>query len=168
MINNIKKAIEHFSWKLKTCWGKSWKPTQTDVEALNFIMEYANMMSKKQLTDNQLFAKLYIFAYGEYLIKHGATVFDSELRKRFNKNLARPIENLIEEFKNDLNTTELYQSFLDKGIPITHPHLLTKEERERMEVVTDVWNYDTVKEMLERDINNILTIHNENIFKETT
>lgn len=161
MINSIKKAMDRIKWRI----NHGWKALDEDYDAINFLVKYVNETSKKQLTDNQLFAKLYIISYGEYLIKHGATVFNSKLRSEFNKNLARPIENLIEEFKNDLNTTEQYQSFLDNGVPITHPHLLTKEERDRRKVVTDVWDYETVKEMLERDINNILTAHNDSIFE---
>lgn len=52
----INKAIEHFNWRFKN----SWKPTQRDIEAYNSILEYKELQETKNLSQNELFAKLWI------------------------------------------------------------------------------------------------------------
>lgn len=155
MINTIKKAVERITWRM----SNGWKSNDTDIEAINFIVDFVNITSKDNLKQNELFAKLYIWSYSQFLKKHNATVFDPIPQKELNKMLSKPIEIFIEAFRQDLNTTEQYQSFVKNGIPITNPQLMTDEEREKIEIITDVWDYDTIKENLERDINNCLIIH---------
>lgn len=155
MINTIKKAVETLSWRVE----HGIKPGDTEKECINFIVDFVNITSKENLKQNELFAKLYIWSYSQFLKKYSATVFDPIPQKELNKMLAKPIESFIEAFRVDLNTMEQYQSFIKNGIPITHPQLMTDEEREKIEIITDVWDYETVKENLERDINNCLIIH---------
>ena len=77
---NIKKAVEHFLWKLNPK-NSQWKATDKDVEAINGIMTFVNQKHKQQLNENQLFAKLYINYYAELLKYYKSTVSDREAQK---------------------------------------------------------------------------------------
>ena len=154
MINTIKKAVERITWRL----NNGWKANENDIEAINFIVDYVNTTSNKTIQNNELTAKLYIFAYSQFLKRYNATVFDDIPRKELNKMLSKPLGLYYEKFKNDLNTTELYQHFQEHNIEINHPMLMTEEEKEKIKII-DVWDYETVKENLERDIVNIINLN---------
>ena len=53
---NINKALEHLEWKFKN----SWRPTKTDVEAYNSIVEYKELQESRNLSQNENLAKLWI------------------------------------------------------------------------------------------------------------
>jgi hypothetical protein len=53
---NINKALEHLEWKFK----HSWRPTKTDVEAYNSIVEYKELQESRNLSQNENLAKLWI------------------------------------------------------------------------------------------------------------
>ena len=53
---NIDKALEHFKWKLQN----HWKPTKTDVDAYNSILDYKELCERQALMDNDNLAKLWI------------------------------------------------------------------------------------------------------------
>jgi len=53
---NIYKALEHFEWKLKN----HWKPTKKDIEAYNAIIDFKELQETKNLSENELFAKMWI------------------------------------------------------------------------------------------------------------
>jgi len=149
----IKKAVERITWRL----SNGWKANQNDLDAVNFIVDFVNVQNKKQIDDNQLIAKLYIYAYSSYLKHFRATVFDDIPRRELFKMLDRPIEVLIQRFTSDLNTTELYQFFQANDIKINHPILMP--DKNKIEIKEDIWDYETVKENLERDINNLINLH---------
>ena len=53
---NIDKAIQHFEYKFR----KSWKPTPTDINALNAIIDYKQMQEDITLTNNENLAKMWV------------------------------------------------------------------------------------------------------------
>jgi hypothetical protein len=53
---NINKALEHFKFKFE----RSWKPTPTDIEAYNAIIDYKSTQESVNLEENNLLAKLWI------------------------------------------------------------------------------------------------------------
>ncbi len=53
---NIDKAIDHFKYKF----SKSWKPTPSDIEALNSIMDYKERQEDINLQQNESLAKMWI------------------------------------------------------------------------------------------------------------
>lgn len=53
---NIDKALEHFKWKLQN----SWKPTKSDLEAYNAIIDFKQLQEQEVLTRNESLAKLWI------------------------------------------------------------------------------------------------------------
>jgi hypothetical protein len=104
-MNTVKKAIEHFYFKLNPE-NNIWKATDNDVKALNLIMEFTESKLKKQYNNNQLFGKLYITFYGELLKYYNATVFDKEPQKALHQILDTPMEVLIQKFLDKANLQE--------------------------------------------------------------
>jgi len=106
----IKKALDHFSYKLQ----KVWKTTETDQKAIDTIYDFVNKKNKQQFNDNQLFGKLYITFYGELLRFYKTDVFDKEPQKAINKILDSPIELIIEKFINKAQTEEQRLHYIDQ------------------------------------------------------
>lgn len=52
----IEQAIKHFHYKL----SNHWKPSEADIKAFDTIKDYVIDTNKRQLKDNDLFAKLFI------------------------------------------------------------------------------------------------------------
>jgi len=98
----IKKAIEHFEWKL----SNKWQATQADLNAYNEIVQFTEEKLQDQFTDNQLFAKLYITFYGELLKYYNATVLDKEPQKALHKILDTSMETIIKKFIEKANLQE--------------------------------------------------------------
>jgi hypothetical protein len=121
-------ALKHFEWKFKN----HWKPTQKDVDAYNTLYKYVKDTSEKQLKENELFAKLYIFLYGEFLVYYRQTVFDKTARKELNRILDTPMSEIVERFVKIANDQETFDRMKEAGIDIDkHPVLKSDEENER-------------------------------------
>lgn len=170
MINTIKKAVEHFAYKCANVWGATTK----DAEALDMIMGFVEDKHKKQIQDHQLFAKLYIVVYSQYLEKYKTTVFDDIPRKELTKLLSYSTEQLVQRFTDKLNESELYSLFETLDIDMSHPATKTQEIKDKetdklQEALKDkdnfdkfngkVWDYETVKENLELQINNTINLN---------
>lgn len=166
----ISSAVDKFIWRFKNDKRHNrWNITESDVEALNTIIDFVQQTHKQQLQSNILFAKLYIMVYAQYLQKYNATVFDEIPQKEFHKLLSKPLEVFIRRFMDRMNESEMYEVFKESNVDLDmHPQLKTKEEHqeenERLaEALKDpnkkeqfcgqVWEYETVKEALEHQIN---------------
>lgn len=101
----IEQQLQRIAWRLGS--GKAFTPNQNDIEAYNDIAEYIDMKQKQQVIDNQLFGKLYIFVYREFVRHYKATVMDEIPQKELNKILARDVNSLLLEVMEDLNMFEL-------------------------------------------------------------
>lgn len=167
MINTISRAIGRITWRMQN----GWKPNKIDMDAINYVINFVNRQQKKQFNDYQLFAKLYIHVYGQFLKHYKATVFDKIPEREVHMILEKSIEDTIERFKNGLNASEMYEFHKELGLSQNHPMLTTKAERESdskiLEKVTndkeltkayfgDVWDYETVKDNLTVQINNAI------------
>lgn len=128
----IEKSVQRIGWRLGQ--KKPFTPNQNDIEAYNEIVEYVVNTQKDQLMKNQLFGKLYIYVYGQFLRYYKATVFDEIPQKELHKLLDKPLRNIIEDFKDLLNNDELYSSI--------------EEGREK-----DLWSYTDVSNNLKIQIN---------------
>lgn len=163
MINTITKAINRITWRLTS---NHWKANQTDEDAINYIIKFANNHNEKQLQNNELFAKLYIYVYKSFLTHYNATVFDDIPQKELHKLLDKSIQHHVEEFRQALNESENYK--LQEQLGLTagkHPATRTKEEKEKDSkilstleepLVKEAWDYETVKENLNSMINSAL------------
>ena len=97
------KAIEHFKWKLQN----KWKPTKVDIEAFNAVKNYVVEKEKQQLIDNQLFGKLYIYLYGEFVTYYKASVMDDIPQKELHKLLDKPLKMVVESVRDRINLYEM-------------------------------------------------------------
>ena len=167
MINTINKAVNRLTWRI----NNGWKANENDIESINFIIDFVNKKHEKQINDYGLFAKLYIYVYGQFLQHYKATVFDKIPEKELHKILDRPIATFIEDFKNQLNNSELYALQSELGLSDKHPSSRTQSEKDNdSEILDKVLNnkeylevfvgeavdYETVKENLETQINNVI------------
>lgn len=163
----IKKAVDHFVFKFNTVW----KVTEHDIKALETIMEFVEDKHKKQFNDYQLFAKLYVMVYAQFLERYNTTVFDEIPQKELHRYLEQPLERIIQRFTDKLNDSELYSLFKEIGVDMKHPALVSQaqsdkdtskiqkaiESKDNFERFTgQVWDYETVKQSLVSQINNVI------------
>lgn len=166
----ITKAVDRFVWRFSkdTSYNK-WKVNESDLEALNTIIDFVKNKHKQQLQANQLFAKLYVMVYAQFLQRYNATVFDDIPQVELHKLLDKPLSVFIQRFTDRLNDSELY-SLLDE-LNIKHPSTTTKEEKDsetdrlsnaiqeqenKEKLFGDVWDLETVTDALERQINLVI------------
>lgn len=95
----IEKAMQRIGWRLGT--GKPFQPNQGDIDAYNFIVEFVDKKQKQQLIDNQLFGKLYIYVFGQFMTYYKCS-FDSvipqkELHKLLDKDLRLILSDVIDK-----------------------------------------------------------------------
>ena len=165
---SIEKSIQHFHFKLTNVWSASEK----DIQAFKTIRDFVIDKNKKQIADNQLFAKLYVYVYAQYLKEWKATVFDSIPQKEFHKMLDRPFQAFVEAFRKQLNESELYELLETKGIELDHEVMMNlpqdkyNEQRQKESLIledikqevkeSDIWKYEDVESNLVAQINAVL------------
>lgn len=167
MALTIKKALERFTWRFKN----TWKPNEEDIKAYNTIATFVKDKHKQQIQDYHLFAKLYVMVYYQFLEKYKTTVFDDIPRKELLKMLDKPLEDFIHRFTDRLNESELYELLDKTKVNDKHPALKTENEKNKevdnlQEALKDknnfdkftgnVWDYETVKENIELQINQVI------------
>ena len=100
----LNKAIERLSWRFGEC--DNIKPNQTDLNALNEVIEYIADSKKELLSQNLLFAKLYIAVYKRTMEHYDSDVLDPIPQKELHRFLSKPIEWHYENFTEFLNQKE--------------------------------------------------------------
>ena len=149
----ITKAIEHFKFKFT----KVWNVTEHDVTAFNKIVDFVNDKHKKQLQQNELFAKLYIFAFSYYLKRYNCSVYDSEAAKELHQLLDKPLNVFIKRFTDVLNENDWNGLLKAKGLELKHPKQYTPEERKIYNNIDfSEWTFEDVQDILLTQINNVI------------
>ena len=139
----ITKALERIFWRFQNIKGN-----ETDQEALNTLAEFVNDKHNKQLQDNEMFAKCYVFMYAYFLKHYDTNIYDDIPQKELHRYLDQPMERIIERFKDRLNEKELEDYYKENNIEVTHPKI------KRLDIdYKDSWEYETVKEQMEVLIN---------------
>ena len=134
----IKTALERIFWRFQTINGNI-----TDQKALDTLAEFVNDKHAKQLQDNEMFAKVYIFMYSYFLKRYNTDVYDPIPQKELHRYLDQPLERIIERFKVKMNEKEY-----ELQGTIEHPEIGKSTSDFK-----DVWDTETVKEHLELMIN---------------
>jgi len=93
--------------------NKTFIPNKNDEEAINEIITHNNDFETGVFERQELFAKLFIYLFKKILEKDGTTVFDNSVRREIGNILEKPISQLLEEFVQSLNDSELYRK-IDK------------------------------------------------------
>ena len=104
-IMTVNKAMQRYSWRLSQ--GKPYQPNELDIEAYNVIATYIEEKQKKTIVDNQLFGKLYIYLFGEFVNYYNTTVNNKIPQKELHKILDKDLRTIVDEVKDRLNAKEL-------------------------------------------------------------
>jgi hypothetical protein len=171
----IKKAIERLEWRFTEAMknNRILKINQLDLDMYNSIAEYISETQKQQLQHNEPFAKLFILVYAKMVEHYKTDVFDDAPRKAIYSLLNQPIENIIEDFRERLNDVGIYNVLNELKVDLKPSYVATDEDiksnvgrlslglDEKPDLLDEIWDFETTKECLEKEVNNAL-----NLFKK--
>lgn len=107
---NLLQAIKRLSYTV----GNSNKCNDTDIDALNVIIEWVNKEKEESVNANRYFGKIVISYYIELLHYHRWDNFIVE--KVIQEILEQPIDNWVFKFKQNMNTKAWLDSAATVGI----------------------------------------------------
>jgi hypothetical protein len=180
VIMYINKAVKRLGWRFQQAAqanNRVLKLNQNDIDALQSISDYVEKTQRLQFQDNELFAKMYILFYMRILEKDRTTVFETFARRKLFNFLKQPISSMIEKFTDFLNDQEIRNLFEELNIKTVHPAMITENEKsDNLDKVLnalktpynfqrftrDIWDYETVKNCLELEVNQ--AINNMDVF----
>lgn len=105
-----RQAIERFKWRFLESSKKDDKSfiiNENDVKALISISDYYENESKRQIINNQLFGKLYIYLFGEFVKHYKCTVMDDIPQKEIHKLLDKDLRTIVQDLTDSLNMHQL-------------------------------------------------------------
>lgn len=167
----VRKAIQRLGWRFSEALKKpdnSFRINSQDIQALQDIDAYIEEKQKQQFKDQELFAKLYIYLMMKVNEADKTSVYDKNARRKIGNLLKKPMQQIIEDFRQSMNDSELYELMEEIGVKMKHPLSKSEEERandinnisdaikspENMDRLTgEVWDYQTVADCLEADVN---------------
>ena len=172
----ITKAVQRLGWRFSEAVKKNntFTINQNDIDAIKSIANYVEQTQAQQFQDNELFAKMYILAYAKMIEHFKADILDNEPRKQMGRLLNRPLNEVIEDFRQRLNDSDKYNLIEAIQSEIKHPATVndlerienTKKIKEALKtpenesrLIKDAWDFETVQENLISEVNNILNIH---------
>lgn len=144
----LKEAIQRLSFTV----SKQNKPNATDAEALNKILEYLNNSIKREINENEMFAKLYVYLlFNEVIFYKG----DVDLgQKKINEVLQIPLIDMYENFRMSFNAIALNNFLHENGLSEKHPLQYNKEEEAHNKELTRHKDWEMyAKGVLESDEN---------------
>lgn len=171
---NIDKNIERLGFTLSN--GN--KPNQSDIDALNNVIEWVEKHRSDTIRNNQLFAKLYIYHLNEKIKYYSTDVSDFLPQKELSRILDMPLDNFYKSFTIRLNddaknaivdiTRNGVESKTVEGYP-KHPTEFTDEENEiiknnianltdeqKKQLTVDSWHLEDVTYKLDLMVNEAL------------
>lgn len=144
----LKEAIQRLSFTV----SKQNKPNQTDAEALNKILEYLNKSIKREVNENEMFAKLYV-----YLLLNEVVFYKGDIdlgQKKINEVLQIPLIDMYENFRMSFNSIALNNFLHENGLSEKHPLQYNKEEEAHNKALTNHKDWDLyAKGILEAEEN---------------
>lgn len=144
----LKEAIQRLSFTV----SKQNKPNVTDAEALNKILEYLNNSIKREVNENEMFAKLYVYLLFNEVIFYKGDVDMSQAK--INDVLKQPLVDLYENFRMSFNAIALNNFLHENGLSEKHPLQYNKEEEEHNKELTKHKDWEMyAKGVLEADEN---------------
>ncbi|SHG34890.1 hypothetical protein SAMN05444483_10992 [Salegentibacter echinorum] len=171
-----KKALQRLGWRFSEAIKKSdnsFHINSNDLEALKAINRAIQEHQKQQYEHNELFAKLYIYLFQKILENDNATVMDKEPRRKIYNLLKKPLHSIISDLTQSLNDSERYEVLEKAGALMDHPAIESNEKRinstkamqralkdneNTQKFLGDVWDYETVSEIVQTEINQAINI----------
>lgn len=132
----LKEAIQRLSFTV----SKQNKPNNTDAEALNKVLEYVNGSIKKEVSENDLFAKLYV-----YLLLNETIFFKGDVdmaQRSISKVLEKPILDLYEAHRNSFNAISFNNYLLENGLSDKHPLAYNEAEQQHNKKITNLKDWE--------------------------
>lgn len=111
MIRTIEKAIDRLKFRLEN--GR-YEPNKTDLETLNFIIEWANNCKLSSLQSNNLTKKLFIMAFENELNKYAGD--PKRAQKELGKKLQLPLNFFEEQFSKQFDDFTIHNFLENNGI----------------------------------------------------
>ena len=145
--------------RLKFTVSNNNKPNDTDMEALNILLEQLRLTEEKTVKENLLFAKLYAYVLGK-MAGHYSDVDGAQ--KHLNKLLSQPFNGIIHVLEMELRAMETRQVFADPMLNSQSPSKLKETITKYPKLYSDFvacweyWDYDNVVSHLKRNINSSL------------
>lgn len=173
---DINKAVQRLGWRFDQASKRqdhSFIINQNDLDALKTIDAFVVKNQKGQLKNHELFAKLYINNLSDLMEYYNTNIFDPIPRKRIHEILRQSLPELIEKLKETLNDSEKYVLMKEIGIDLKHPLLRSEEEtaedlnklqeilgdsENKKRLLGEVWDYETVKDCLELELNRAINL----------
>lgn len=147
----LKDSIDRLYWRLK---NGSWKPNQTDVDAVNELVTYVNNSKKQDIKENILFTKMYVMMLTIYTDKYKDPNF---AQVQLHKQLKRKTLQHYENFHNVINTIE-FEKFCDiLNIEVDYLKPLNEEtQKQQGEIIAEnqtafirhvkgLWDFDAIR-----------------------
>lgn len=176
---NIEKAVNRIKWRIES---KKWISNHNDIEALNEIVKYVNQKESKQFNDNELFAKLYIHNWIQFIDKFKSDVYDELPIKEFHKLLENPLSVFVQRFTERLNDIELENLYDNIGLSKEHPSVIPAEVKDKeMKLLTEAlkdeenmkklfrksWDEELVLDIIKNQVNHFVnTYTNVNTYRK--
>ena len=127
----LKNAIDRLYFRLKNGMPKA---NQTDLDAVNTIVDTINDMQKETIKENIPFTKMYVYLFGLLLDKYQDLYL---AQNELNRILDTPTLEIYHKFTDKLNHVELKTFLKSKNIELKHPALESDNEREQtLEILT--------------------------------
>lgn len=126
----LKEAIQRLSFTV----SKQNKPNATDAEALNKILEYLNNSIKKEVNENEMFAKLYVYLLLNEVVFYSGDVDMSQ--RKINDVLKIPLIDMYENFRMSFNSIALNNFLHENGLSEKHPLLYDPREEQKNKELT--------------------------------
>jgi hypothetical protein len=146
----LKEAIQRLSFTV----SKQNKPNATDAEALNKILDYLNNSIKKEINENEMFAKLYVYLLFNEVIFYKGDVDMSQAK--INDVLKQPLIDLYENFRMSFNAIALNNFLHENGLSEKHPLLYDPIEEQKNKELTRHKDWEMyAKGILESDENEL-------------
>lgn len=126
----LKEAIKRLMFTI----SKQNKPNSTDADALNKVLEYINGTVKKEVNENEMFAKLYV-----YLLLNEVVFYNGDVdfgQKKINEVLSFPLIELYEKFRMSYNAIAMNNFLIENGLSEKHPLLYSEEEENKNKELT--------------------------------
>ena len=102
---DVKRAGERLLWRFGL--DKPFKPNADDELALRSVLSWVNRASSDAVSNNQLFAKLYIYQLNQAIRYHQTTVFEELVQLELSKVLDTPLHLFYDAFIADLYGNQL-------------------------------------------------------------
>jgi hypothetical protein len=144
---SIEKAVQRFGWNINQ--GRL-KANENDIEAYNTIVDYVKEKQSSQIINQELFAKLYIHVYGQFLIHYNSDVFNQEPKKELNKILFRSLDDCISEFYTLINQIKVDRDVLN-----------AKEVQDIQKIKITPYNEDYVSNNIIEQVNEVILKHSQ-------